>query len=97
MLPGFIKFLEPYYMILVTKRRLLGSVNGHSIYGIGETKFLSVPHPSFQTIVASSRAESRLGSLTIKYKHDHMCYTCYATKSETILNQLSRDLETYMQ
>ena len=80
-------------MILVTKRRLLGSVNGHSIYGIAESKLLSVPHPSFQTIVASSRAENRLGSIAINV--NMIIYVLYmlCNKSETILGQLSRDLE----
>ncbi|MCO5551874.1 hypothetical protein L7F22_005380 [Adiantum nelumboides] len=34
---GFIKFLEPYYMILIMKHILFGNINGHAIYGIGES------------------------------------------------------------
>lgn len=60
---GFIKFLEPYYMILVTKRRLLGNVSGHSIYGIGERRLMSITHPLFQTNVASSQSEHRYKKL----------------------------------
>eukprot|EP00250_Pteridium_aquilinum_P016705 c23244_g2_i1 orf=2-631(-) len=60
---GFIKFLEPYYILLVTKRRLLGTVDGHSIYGIGESQLMSITHPFFQTKVASSQAENRYKKL----------------------------------
>ena len=57
---GFIKFLEPYYMILVTKRRLVGNICGHAIYGIGERLLLTVPHSSVLTDLTFSKAESRL-------------------------------------
>lgn len=56
---GFIKFLEPYYMILITKRRLVGNICGHAIYGIGESRLLTVPHPSVSTSLARLKAESR--------------------------------------
>ncbi|MCO5566520.1 hypothetical protein L7F22_020197 [Adiantum nelumboides] len=56
---GFIKFLEPYYMILITKRRLLGNICGHAIYGIGESLLLTVPHPSVLSNLARLKAESR--------------------------------------
>ncbi|KAI5083930.1 hypothetical protein GOP47_0000099 [Adiantum capillus-veneris] len=56
---GFIKFLEPYYMILITKRRLLGNICGHAIYGVGESLLLTVPHPSVLSSIARLKAESR--------------------------------------
>ncbi|KAI5078217.1 hypothetical protein GOP47_0005888 [Adiantum capillus-veneris] len=60
---GFIKFLEPYYILLVTKRRLLGAVSGFPIYGISESRLICIAHPSFQTKVASSQAENRYRKL----------------------------------
>lgn len=56
---GFIKFLEPYYMILITKRKLLGNICGHLIYGISESQLVTIPHPSVLTSLTSSKAESR--------------------------------------
>eukprot|EP00897_Mesotaenium_endlicherianum_P007069 jgi/Mesen1/6390/ME000329S05561 len=41
---GFVKFLEPYYMILVTKRRRIGTICGHAIYGVEDTQLITVPH-----------------------------------------------------
>ncbi|KAI5061167.1 hypothetical protein GOP47_0023672 [Adiantum capillus-veneris] len=56
---GFIKFLEPYYMILITKRKLLGNIGGHSIYGISESQLVTVPHSSVLTSLTSSKSENR--------------------------------------
>ncbi|KAH7286660.1 hypothetical protein KP509_32G016700 [Ceratopteris richardii] len=56
---GFIKFLEPYYMIIITKRELLGNICGHSIYGISESQLITVPHPSVLTSTSSSKSENR--------------------------------------
>ncbi|MCO5589209.1 hypothetical protein L7F22_043175 [Adiantum nelumboides] len=56
---GFIKFLEPYYMILITKRKLLGNICGHLIYGISESQLVTVPHSSVLTSLTSSKSENR--------------------------------------
>ncbi|KAF4366961.1 hypothetical protein G4B88_029285 [Cannabis sativa] len=41
---GCIKFLESYYLILVTKRRQIGCVCGHAIYSIDESQLVPIPH-----------------------------------------------------
>jgi hypothetical protein len=46
-------------MILVTKRRFLGSISGHSIYTISKSQLVMVSHPSHLTNVAVSAAEKR--------------------------------------
>ena len=56
---GFIKFLESWYMILCTKRRQIGNICGHAIYGIDETQLLTIAHPSVQSDLANSRVEVR--------------------------------------
>eukprot|EP00898_Chlorokybus_atmophyticus_P006892 jgi/Chlat1/7203/Chrsp57S06849 len=58
---GFVRFLESYYMIVITKRRVLGTVCGHSIYGIDATRLFVVPHPSYQLEI--SKAEKRYKKL----------------------------------
>eukprot|EP00249_Psilotum_nudum_P024421 c29179_g3_i1 orf=3-1247(-) len=60
---GFVKFMEPYYIILVTRRKLIGKVCGHAIYGIEESQLLTVPHASVQTDVARSKDEYRYKKL----------------------------------
>ncbi|XP_004348141.1 sac domain-containing inositol phosphatase 3 [Capsaspora owczarzaki ATCC 30864] len=43
---GFIRFLEGYYMILITKRRRVALIGAHYVYKIEETTMLSICHPS---------------------------------------------------
>ncbi|KAL5222739.1 hypothetical protein ABZP36_027452 [Zizania latifolia] len=60
---GCIKFLESYYLILVTKRRQIGCVCGHPIYCIDESQMITIPHSSVQTDVATSKNELRYKKL----------------------------------
>ncbi|GBG59737.1 hypothetical protein CBR_g54840 [Chara braunii] len=60
---GFVKFLESYYMIVVTKRRQIGSVCGHPVYGIDETQLITIPHSSVMSEEAHSKAELRYKKL----------------------------------
>uniref|UniRef100_A0A2P2KSW8 Phosphoinositide phosphatase SAC1 n=2 Tax=Rhizophora mucronata TaxID=61149 RepID=A0A2P2KSW8_RHIMU len=60
---GCIKFLESYYLILVTKRRQIGSICGHAIYSIDESQLITIPHVSIQTDVAHSKTELRYKKL----------------------------------
>lgn len=60
---GCIRFLESYYLILVTKRRQIGCICGHAIYSIEESQILTIPHVSVQTDVAHSKTELRYKKL----------------------------------
>ncbi|KAM1366199.1 hypothetical protein FF1_044285 [Malus domestica] len=60
---GCIKFLESYYLILVTKRRQIGSICGHAIYSIDESQLVTIPHVTIQTDVAHSKTELRYKKL----------------------------------
>ncbi|XP_048331290.2 phosphatidylinositol-3-phosphatase SAC1 isoform X1 [Ziziphus jujuba] len=60
---GCIKFLESYYLILVTKRRQIGSLCGHAVYAIDETQLIPIPHVSIQSDVAHSKTELRYKKL----------------------------------
>lgn len=58
---GFIKFLGPYYMILITKRRKIGSICGHAIYAVSKSEMITVPHSSVhvQSSMDNSKNEKR--------------------------------------
>ncbi|XP_027355392.1 phosphoinositide phosphatase SAC1 isoform X2 [Abrus precatorius] len=60
---GCIKFLESYYLILVTKRRQIGSICGHAIYSIKESQLITIPHVSIQSDIAHSKTELRYKKL----------------------------------
>ncbi|KAI9193603.1 Sac phosphatase domain-containing protein [Polychytrium aggregatum] len=42
---GFVKFLEGYYIILITKRSAVALLGGHYVYHIDDTLLISVPGP----------------------------------------------------
>ncbi|KAI3864775.1 hypothetical protein MKX03_034987 [Papaver bracteatum] len=54
---GFVKFLGPYYMLLITKRKQIGTICGHVIYGISKSEMMQIPHPSVQTDMVFSKSE----------------------------------------
>eukprot|EP00850_Spirogloea_muscicola_P018409 SM000168S02608 [mRNA] locus=s168:133636:139322:- [translate_table: standard] len=60
---GCIRFLASYYLILVTKRRQIGTICGHDIYSVGETQLVTIPHASVQAEAANSKAELRYKKL----------------------------------
>ncbi|XVF63323.1 hypothetical protein PTKIN_Ptkin09bG0078700 [Pterospermum kingtungense] len=60
---GCIKFLESYYLILVTKRRQIGCICGHAVYSIEESQLITIPHVSIQSDVAHSKTELRYKKL----------------------------------
>ncbi|KAI8812473.1 polyphosphoinositide phosphatase [Cladochytrium replicatum] len=43
---GFVKFLEGYYIILVTKRSAVALIGGHNIYHVDDTIMVPIPGPS---------------------------------------------------
>ncbi|XKL65495.1 hypothetical protein PGB90_008915 [Kerria lacca] len=45
---GFVKFLEGYYLLLVTERRRIASIGLHVIYKIEDTNLLYIPHEAFR-------------------------------------------------
>ena len=59
---GFIRFLHGYYLLLITKRKKVGSIGVHSLYKVAQVTDLYIPNPDF----ASSK-QSR-GWQESKYK-----------------------------
>ena len=41
---GFVRFLEGYYIILVTKRRRVAFIGYHTIYKIEDTSMIYIPN-----------------------------------------------------
>ncbi|MQL69127.1 hypothetical protein Taro_001434 [Colocasia esculenta] len=56
---GFIKFLGPYYMLLITKRRQIGAICGHTVYAITKSEMIALPNSTVQTDMANSKNENR--------------------------------------
>lgn len=71
---GFIKFLGPHYMLLITKRRKIGAIDGHRIYGIASIRVLPVQNSTLLSNMHISKDEKR------SFVH----FECKCTKFTTI-------------
>lgn len=56
---GFIKFLGPYYMLLITKRRKIGVICGHEVYAVTKSEMIPLPNASVQSNIANTKNENR--------------------------------------
>ncbi|KAM5256122.1 polyphosphoinositide phosphatase [Ctenodactylus gundi] len=43
---GFVRFLEGYYIVLITKKRKMADIGGHAIYKIEDTNMIYIPNDS---------------------------------------------------
>jgi hypothetical protein len=46
--------LQGYYLLLISKRRKIGEIGGHFIYGIDDTSFVYIPHSSVKPVVSAN-------------------------------------------
>uniref|UniRef100_A0A803KQX3 SAC domain-containing protein n=1 Tax=Chenopodium quinoa TaxID=63459 RepID=A0A803KQX3_CHEQI len=60
---GFVKFLGPYYMILITERRKVGKICGHAIYAVSKRKMIQIPHSPARFDSINSKNEKRYKKL----------------------------------
>ena len=59
MVVGFIKFLGPYYMLLITKRRKIGAIRGHAVYAISKSEMIPLPNSTVRCSISDSGDENR--------------------------------------
>ncbi|MCD7455894.1 hypothetical protein HAX54_030045 [Datura stramonium] len=60
---GFIKFLGPYYLLVITERRKIGKICGHAVYAITKSKMFPVPNSTVLSDMAYSKDENRYKKL----------------------------------
>uniref|UniRef100_A0A1J3I362 Phosphoinositide phosphatase SAC2 n=1 Tax=Noccaea caerulescens TaxID=107243 RepID=A0A1J3I362_NOCCA len=86
---GFIRFLGPYYMLIITKRKKLGEICGHTVYGVAKSKIITIPHASVLSNVAYSKDEKRYKRLlcTVDLTKDF-----FFSYSYHIMHSLQRNL-----
>ncbi|XP_048228080.1 phosphoinositide phosphatase SAC3 isoform X2 [Ricinus communis] len=60
---GFIKFLGPYYMLLITKRRQIGAICGHNVYAVSKSEMIPLPNSAIQSNITNARNENRYKKL----------------------------------
>lgn len=76
-IPGFIRFLEGYYIILVTKRRRVAVIGHHTIYKIEDTSMIYIPndiirlfHPDEQRYVKMFQSIDLSSNFYFSYSYD---------------------------
>ncbi|KAK9756040.1 hypothetical protein RND81_01G069100 [Saponaria officinalis] len=91
---GFIRFLGPYYMILITERRKVGMLCGHAIYAVAKSKMIPIPHSTVRSNLGNSKNENRYKKLlgTVDITKDF--YFSYSYRITHSLQQNLRDDET---
>ncbi|KAG2717798.1 hypothetical protein I3843_03G190900 [Carya illinoinensis] len=60
---GFIKFLGPYYMLLITKRRQIGAICGHTVYAVSKSAMIPLPNSIVRNSITNWQNESRYKKL----------------------------------
>lgn len=57
---GFVRFLEGFYVVLITKRRKVGLIGQHTIYKIEDTSMIAIPHDSVREAHADEQRYLRM-------------------------------------
>ncbi|KAJ4889430.1 Phosphoinositide phosphatase SAC5 [Raphanus sativus] len=60
---GFVRFLGPYYMLVIKKRKKVGEICGHTVYGVAESQMIMIPNSPSDMTYADSSAERRYKKL----------------------------------
>ncbi|TVU05836.1 hypothetical protein EJB05_49020, partial [Eragrostis curvula] len=67
-----VKFLGPYYMLLITRRRKVGTICGHDVYSVDKSKIIRIPAPAVLPDVAHSSDEQSSDKKTSELKYESM-------------------------
>ncbi|VAI71623.1 unnamed protein product [Triticum turgidum subsp. durum] len=69
---GFIKFLGPYYMLIITEQRKIGAIFGHAVYQVTKTAMIQLSNSKMKQTLLNSNDENRYKKLlqTIDLRKD---------------------------
>ncbi|XP_052158492.1 phosphoinositide phosphatase SAC3-like [Oryza glaberrima] len=69
---GFIKFLGPYYMLIITEQRKIGAIFGHPVYQVTRTAMIELSNSESRAKFLNSKDEDRYKKLlqTIDLRKD---------------------------
>ncbi|CAO2040443.1 unnamed protein product [Urochloa humidicola] len=56
---GFIKFLGPYYMLIITEQKRIGEIFGHPVYQVTRTSMVELANSKTRSTFQSSKDENR--------------------------------------
>ncbi|KAG2610097.1 hypothetical protein PVAP13_4KG096400 [Panicum virgatum] len=67
---GFIKFLGPYYMLIITEQRKIGDIFGHPVYQVTKTAMIELSNSKTRPKLTNSKDENRKLLQTIDLRKD---------------------------
>ncbi|EQB78438.1 SAC domain-containing protein 3 isoform 1-like protein [Camelus ferus] len=80
---GFVRFLEGYYIVLITKRRKMADIGGHAIYKIEDTNMIYIPNDSVRVTHPDEASYSYDLSHSLQYNLTVLRMPLEMLKSET--------------
>ncbi|KAL5583409.1 hypothetical protein UlMin_015851 [Ulmus minor] len=89
---GFVRFLGPYYMLIITKRRKLGEICGHAIYGIAKSEMIPIPNTTVRSNLPYYQDENRYKKLLCSLDLTKDFYFSY---SYHVMRSLQKNLSDY--
>ncbi|CAH1442399.1 unnamed protein product [Lactuca virosa] len=89
---GFVKFLGPYYMLLITKRRKIGVICGHAIYAITKSEILAIPNSTIASNMDYSKNENRYKKLLCSVDLTKDFFFSY---SYNVMHSLQKNLSSH--
>ncbi|XP_072971517.1 phosphoinositide phosphatase SAC3-like [Typha angustifolia] len=60
---GFVKFLGPYYMLVITERTKIGAICGHAVYKVTKSEMIALPNSTVHRYLVDSKNENRYKKL----------------------------------
>uniref|UniRef100_A0AAR2LDK9 SAC domain-containing protein n=1 Tax=Pygocentrus nattereri TaxID=42514 RepID=A0AAR2LDK9_PYGNA len=86
---GFVRFLEGYYIILITKRRKVADIGGHSIYKIEDTNMIYIPNDSVR-VTHPDEASCLLANFQMTYNLTLLRIPCEPAEVEGLHSSCSK-------
>jgi len=92
-LAGFVRFLEGFYIVLITKRRKVGVIGHHTIYKIEDTSMIYIPpdtkeqHPDEQRYLKMFQATDLSSNFYFSYSYDLTHSLQYNLSNPVFLSQ----------
>ncbi|KAK3131843.1 hypothetical protein QOZ80_6AG0512240 [Eleusine coracana subsp. coracana] len=81
---GFIKFLGPYYMLIITEQRKIGDIFGHPVYQVTKSAMVELSNSKTRPMLINSKDENRYKKLlqTIDLRKDFFfCHSYHIMRS----------------
>nr|CAB3469861.1 unnamed protein product [Digitaria exilis] len=87
---GFIKFLGPYYMLIITEQRQIGDIFGHPVYQVTKTAMIELSNSKTRPKLTDSKDENRLSHIIVAWYAEDKLAICGKDIMLTLIARRSR-------